>query len=48
MRLDPLLTGRGLEVDDLLYAANGVCPCGNNSSLVMGMCLLSAMTFSPM
>jgi hypothetical protein len=26
VRLDPLLTGRGLEVDDLLYAANRVCP----------------------
>jgi hypothetical protein len=25
--LNPLLTGRGLEVDDLLDAANGVCPC---------------------
>jgi hypothetical protein len=26
VRLDSLLTGRGLEVDDLLYAANRVCP----------------------
>jgi hypothetical protein len=27
VRLNLLLAGRGLEVDDLLDAADGVCPC---------------------